>query len=393
MEEQHSPVTPFWYIAGVLYRWRRMIVAITGVATIVAIVVSLLLPKWYYASASVIAPESSGPNLSALLGDISSAAAALLGGGPSGDYVRYMAILNSRTMLEELIHRYNLIQDYGLEDSETPLEDALERLREKDLVMEIDDKYEFMRIGIYARTPEKAAEMANYLTEALNKRYAQLQTENAHRYRVYVEQRYHETRQALDSLREALQHFQEQYGVIELPSQTEAFLTHLATLKAEQARAEIEATALRLQYGPDNPQVQAARALVEAAQRKVEAFLQGQDVLLPVPLRQLPALGRRYAELMQDVLMYGEILKVVRPMLEQALFQEKQEHVAIQVLDPAVPPVKKARPKRMIIVFLTMLSALLLALFFALLLETWKRQSSYIQARLQAFVEKKPPSP
>ncbi len=383
MKEGHTPITPFWYVAGILYRWRRMILTATSIAAIVSVVVSLLLPKWYYASASVIAPESSGPNLSALLGDVSSAAAALIGGGPSGDYVRYMAILNSRTVLEDLIERFNLLKDYNLEDSETPLEDAIERLREKDMVLEVDDKYEFMRIGMYARTPEKAAEMANYLVHTLNERYAQLEAENARRYRLYVEQRYEETRRALDSLRMELQHFQEQYGVIELPTQTETFLTNLATLKAELAKSEIQAAALRLQYGADNPQVQAADALVEAARRKVQAFLNGQDVLLPVPLRQLPALGRRYAELMQDVLMYGEILKVVRPMLEQAYFQERKQNVAVQVLDPAIPPVKKARPKRMIIVFLTTLSVLLATLFLALLIESWRRQAPYIQQRLK----------
>ena len=382
-----TPRTPFWYILEITYRWRRFIISATGIAAIASVIISLLLPKWYFASTSVIAPESSGPNLTALLGDISSAAAALVGGGATGDYIRYMAILNSRSLLEKVVKEFDLIDEYGLQESETPLEDAIEQLREENLSIEVDEKYEYLKIGTYARTPEKAAHIANYLAEALNQRYNELHVENARRFRTYVEQRYQETNHTLDSLREVLQRFQEQYGIIELPTQTQTFLTQLATLKAELARAEIEYEALKLQYGSQNPQVQAAQTYLQASRKKIKAFLAGQDVLLPVPFKKLPEVARKYAEIMQEVLIHSEILKAVRPMLEQASFQEHQQTVAVQVLDPAVPPIKKARPRRMIIVFLTTLSVLLASFFLALAIETWRERAPHIQKRLQKITD------
>ena len=52
----------------------------------------------------------------------------LLGG--SGEYTRYLAILTSRSMMEDVVERFDLIRVYGIEDGPGALEDAVDRLRE-----------------------------------------------------------------------------------------------------------------------------------------------------------------------------------------------------------------------------------------------------------------------
>lgn len=95
--------------------------------------------------------------------------------------------------------------------------------------------------------------------------------------------------------------------------------------------------------------------------------------MMPVPIRQLPAVGRRYAELTVELTTQKAILEVVRPLYEQSVLTERQEVSAVQVLDPAIPPTRKAEPRRSLIVLgATASSGLLMVL--VVLVVVWLRQ-------------------
>ena len=113
--------------------------------------------------------------------------------------------------------------------------------------------------------------------------------------------------------------------------------------------------------------------------------MSGEGSLLPVAFDDLPAVANEYATLYRDVMMQGSILEVTRPLLEQARFDEERERTAVQVLDEAVVPEKKAKPRRAFIVITATLSAALIACALALLaawvgvrrlsLERWLRSA------------------
>ena len=58
---------------------------------------------------------------------------------------------------------------------------------------------------------------------------------------------------------------------------------------------------------------------------------------------------------------------------EQAKLHEAKDTPNIQVLDKAIPPEKKASPKRVIIVVVTFLISILFGLVFVTLLDRFKR--------------------
>ncbi|HLT48269.1 MAG TPA: Wzz/FepE/Etk N-terminal domain-containing protein [Rubricoccaceae bacterium] len=372
----------FWPLARVLYRSWRLVVGVTGAVAVLAVVISLLLPNWYAGTARVLLPESSGGGLSALIGDLSPIGASLFGGG-AGDYNRYLALLTSRTTLERAVDRFNLVEVYDLSESETPRESAAEELADN-IEFEVDLQYEFLEITTYDKDPERAAALTNFLVEELNRRNQELSAQNAATYRRYVEERYGEAEAELDSLRGEMQAFQEAHGVVELPEMTAAFLESVATARAQVTEAEIQYEALRAQYGEDNPQVQAARDVVMAARAAEQRLLGGAEAVMPVPLRDLPALGSEYARLYQELLIQAEILKTTRPLLEQARFEEQRERTAVQVVDEAVPPALKAKPRRSILVIVTTLSAFLLVVLFVVARDWLWRNRERIARELQA---------
>ena len=110
-------------ILYVLGKWRRFIAINVLVVTVVVAVISLLLPRWYRSTATILPPKNKD-----LLGFLGSAASSLrsidplkvLGGGQSSDdFYRYLAIVKSRTLLERVVKEFDLTTVYGIPKEES----------------------------------------------------------------------------------------------------------------------------------------------------------------------------------------------------------------------------------------------------------------------------------
>lgn len=372
------PNGALWFALALLYRHRGLIGGLTALVAVGAVVISLLLPVRFAASARVLPPESSG-GLGALIGNLSPVAASVLGGS-NDEYARYLAILHTRSLDERVVEHFDLVEDYGLTDEAHPVHAAIEELNER-TSFEVDMQFEFLKITVLDESPEQAAAMANFIVDELNRRNESLATEQAGAFRRYVEGRYEETLANLDSARLALQGFQERNGVVELPTMAQAYIESMATQRAALAQAEIRYRSLLAEYGPENPEVQAAQSAVEAARQAQSELLAGQDASLPVSMRRLPRLASEYARLYQDVLIQSQILEAAQPLYEQARFDEERDRTAVQVIDPATPPVRKAEPRRSLIVIAATLSGFLLAVLFVFLRDALRRyRAAFLRA-------------
>lgn len=363
-----------WTMAQLCYQWRRAIIGATFLSAIAAIIISLLLPKWYLGSAKVLLPESSSDGLiSSIIDDLGPAAATLLSTG-SGDYIRYRAILNSTSVMQNVVDEFDLIEVYDLEIGETTSQDVIDLLREN-VAFNVDDEYQFLSVDVLDRDPQRAADMANFFVQQLNQRNATMLAQNASLYRQFLETSVRDTEAKLDSSRAALQAFQEKFGVVDLPSQTEAFISSMAEIRSSIFEVEMQYEALRQQLGPDNSTTRSAQAASQAANREFGEILSGRDALLPVAQDSLPGVSRQYANLYQDVMIQTNILQIIRPLYEQARLDEQREKIAVQVLDPATKPVYKAKPQRTVIVIVSTISGFLMSIALILLL-SWYRSNS-----------------
>lgn len=375
-----------WLGVGVLLRWKWFIVAVTFLAGGAAVYLTLQMDNWYASSARVLPPEGGGGGgLSGLIGDLSPLASSVLGGGGGGgDYTRYLAILGSRNMLDTVVERFDLVDAYGLADEEYPFAKARTQLYEENLSFEVDLELEYLSITAFDKDPEQAAQMANFMVDELNRRNETLGVEGASRYRQYVEGRYRQIEAAMDSARAEMQAFQERNGVVELPTTAQAFVEALAESRSQVAQAEVQYEAIAALAGPEAPEVLAAQQALAAAQRNQRELEGGGESFMPIPLARLPAAASEYAALYQELLIQGALMENARPLYEQALFDEERERVAVQVLDEAIPPTRKARPGRSIMVILATLSAGLLACLFALAVAWLRRNREHIAANLRA---------
>jgi capsule polysaccharide export protein KpsE/RkpR len=218
----------------------------------------------------------------------------------------------------------------------------------------------------------------------LNERHVALTSESARQNREFVETRVREAEADLDSTLRALQAFQEENGVIELESQVQAMLSSVAEVQARVAEAEIQYRALAQQLGDDNPQVRAAREVRNAARAEVRRLTGGSEELMPVAIAEMPALSRSYAMLRQELLIQAEILEFIRPLYEQARMEERRAMDAVQVLDPAVPPFRKAAPRRSLLCISAVVGAFLIASMFVIAQAWLRNNAGHIATRINS---------
>ena len=370
-----------WWAAAVVWRRKWWVLAATVVVAGLAVWLTLQIPDRYRAETRVLLPDSGSSSLTALLGRSSSAAAALLGGG-GGGYTRYLAILTSRSAMEDVVERYDLVRQYETQEKPDPLAAAVGTLSERtDFDVSLD--FDYLAVQVLDEDPQQAARMANTFVEILNRENIALNQESASTNRVYLERRLERSQADLDSLMAEMQGLQERYGVIEPESQSAAFMESLGSASALVAEADVNYQMLRSELGDENEQTQTAAAGLAAARAQRDRLTSGDDAVMPVAVGQLPAVGRRYAQLQQGILLQGEVLKEVQPLYEQALLAERRRADAVQVIDPAVPPKRKVEPKRSLIVIAATLSAFLVALAVALALALWRAHGPAVVGRLR----------
>ncbi len=244
----------------------------------------------------MLLPESGSDGIvSSLIDDLGPAAASLLSSG-SGDYIRFRAILNSTSVMTRVVDSFDLVSVYELEPSNTSTQDAIDLLRSH-VEFNVDDEFQYLSIDVHDRSPERAAELSNFFVSELNQKNAELLSQNAGLYRTFLQSSVIETSNKLDSARSDLQTFQETNGIVDLPIQTEAFLTTMAEIRSSIFEVEIRHEALEKQFGPNNPATRSAGAAARAANQKFGNMLDGNDELLPVAQDSLPGLIKQFANL------------------------------------------------------------------------------------------------
>lgn len=368
-----------WDALRHLYRARRLIAGLTTVAAAGAVLLSLLLPNWYRASTRVLPPVGNGlnPLASQFLSNLPGLWGSVLGSFGTAGYERYLSILSSRTMHERVVDHFNLVAVYKLEGKKHPREAAIEKLQDN-VSFDVDPDFEYLEISVLDRDPQRAADIANFMVAELNRINADLLTQSARRYRQYIEHRYYEALARLDSVLDAQQAFHERYGLFDLQAQARGFLEYVAKLRAEALQTEMQYEALRAQFGNDNPQVRLLAEMKATAERRYRDAFAGQERLLPVPQQEIPTALRQYVELERERLLQTRILEVLAPLYEQARFEEERRIEAVQVVDPAVPPVKKAKPRRLLIIPGITLAVFALAVLFVLAYAWWQEQRALL---------------
>ena len=104
-------------------------------------------------------------------------------------------------------------------------------------------------------------------------------------------------------------------------------------------------------------------------------------------LNDVPDLGLKYARLYREVMLQEKILEFLLPQYEQAKIQEAKDTPTVQVLDEAVIPVKRVKPKRAFFVLFCGALSLFVSICTILLIESFNNLQYKSPERYEKIVK------
>lgn len=353
----------------IVARRRKFIVWFVLICSLLAAGIAAVSPKWYKSTSSVFPAEqtSFSSGLESLSALARSFGGVRLGAGQHSDLERYMAILNSESVLLRVIERFDLTRVYEI--VRYPREKTIKALL-SNTEFDYTDEGGIM-ISVYDTDPQRAADMANYFVEVLNETNTRMLAQNAKANREFIGQRVDSGRVDLRRAENALRQFQEESGMMINPDAGSSGVPAVAELYLMKERKEVEIGILERMVDPDNPSLRNARLELSEIKRKVD---------------KLPEVGVGSLRLYRDVYIQQKIMEFLIPLYEQAKVEEQRATPSVIVLDHAKVAERKAKPKISMYGLLAFVVSSILALLAVFILEGYNRLKRLQPGRLNEIV-------
>jgi len=334
----------------------RFIIFFTFCVSVLAIVISLLLPQWYSGTAKVIRPQSQ-------ILDMSSFQVKTMGllGATDGITNRYLSILESRGIKEYMCRKYDLMDAYRVKY----FDKAIERF-EDNYKIDVGDHAE-ISITIYDRDQERVADMTNdvvYLLDSIN---ISLASQYGKEERAFIEAQLMDILDSLAILENELLRFMEKHNVLSVEDQVRTQVQYAADLKYQIMIKEMELKIMR-QTRQNELLIESHEIMVNEMKKQYDKLFMP-DKELFINLKQAPDITIFMKKVERQLAYFNEVLMFVGPLYEQAKITEAKAVPTFEVLDYAHRPDRKAKPKRAIIVIAAFMFALLTSGVYVLLKE------------------------
>lgn len=372
-EQQNQQAYGVFEAVTVVAKRKKLVIGVTLLVGIVATVGSTFIHNVYTGTSQIMPPQPQS-GTSALLGQLSSLSGAMgqsLGVKNPND--TYVAMLNSRTVSDNLVKRFKLADVYDKTsptDTRTALALATSIFSGKDgiITIQVDDEQ-----------PARAAQLANGYVEELQKLTQVLAVTEASQRRLFFEKQLLTAKQGLADAEVALKQVQVRTGLIQLTGQAEVIIRTVAELKAQIGAKEVGLGSMRTFATTSNPEyirLQQELSELRAQLRKLETGSNSGNGDVSVSTSQVPQAGLEYIRKVRDVKYFETIFELLSKQYEIAKIDEAKQSSVIQVLDAAVVPDKKTKPARSILVIMLTLAAFVIMSAYALFSDWLKRIKS-----------------
>ncbi|MAD51696.1 MAG: Wzz/FepE/Etk N-terminal domain-containing protein [Candidatus Marinimicrobia bacterium] len=376
----------------ILWKEKKFVAKNIAIVAITSIIIAFVLPKWYSSEATIL---SSGAGNFNILSSISPIPIADFGlSSISEDINTFIAILNSRSIKEYMVRKFDLINRYDEKD----LEYAMIAFEDK-MELEITEEGT-LKISVIDKNPELAKTMVEELLTKLDSVNQKLSMDKGRYNREFLEQRLNQTKIDLANAEVRLKEFQEETGIIDILTQIEAQYESYSQLYSQEMQAYTELFSLKAQtevqlnvskatLSPDNPTVKRFEVMLFEQEKQLDQVTskldkQLQEVILGldeneqknlsknklskipkmIEFKSFPELAMENARLLREVTIQNTLLELLLPQFETARLEESKNIPTLQVIDEPKVAINKVKPIRSLIVIASVIMGFLLSVVY-----------------------------
>jgi uncharacterized protein involved in exopolysaccharide biosynthesis len=351
-----------------LLKWKRLIVSIILSCVVFTIITGLLMPKTYRAETRILPPQQNNAGLAAqLLNQVGGSITGISGILDTNNQKElYVGMLQSRTILDNIITKFDLKTLYHVKTSE----EARKKLKQK-INIQSEQKSDLIFITAEDKDPQRAADIANSFVDELRKLSKKLAVTEAAQRRLFFEEQLKETKEALINAEEAVKGFQEKTGVLHVEEQVKAVIKNIAQLRAEIAAKEVDIKVLKTYAKPSNPDLQKAETTLRGMKEELSKleFKSGTSKNPMMPVGRMPSVGTEYIRKLRDIRFNEALYELFLKQYELAKLDEARDATVIQVIDKAIVPEKKIKPNILNMVVISSIVSFFVSVFTAYFLE------------------------
>lgn len=357
---------------SVVVRWRSILFFNVITITILAAIVSLVLPKKYTSTGKLLPPLLSGESM-----EISGISSMLAGAGlPVGMGATpsdlFSALLKSRTVLDSVIERCELKGYYKKKTMVETREYLIKVTR-----IEVSPEG-IISISVIDKDPNMAAKISSSYIKHLDKLNRETSMTVGKRNRLFLEERLKEVKDDLEMVEDSVKKFQERHHIVSLPDELEQAVSIMSDLLARKITKEIELGMIRMYATEENPEVIKINKEISLIEKQLKDIGYEPDpkkfgVGFSVPLKDVPEISLTLARLMRDVEVKQEVFAVLTEQYEKAKLREVRDTPTVEVLDKPEPPEKRSFPKRTKIVIVAFVLSLFVGIGLAFFSEYTNR--------------------
>jgi uncharacterized protein involved in exopolysaccharide biosynthesis len=353
----HFPVTPqrearLIDLVIVLAKYKKQIVLVPAAVAVLSAALSFALPNVYKAGTKLLPPQQAQSTAAALLSQIGGAAGMAAGvAGLKNPNDLYIGMLKSRTIADRMIARFDLKQHYDTELQEK----TRKKLDENTFITSGKDG--LITIEVEDEDQKLVAKLTNAYVEELQKLTRVLAVTDASQRRMFYETQLEQSKNGLAKAEMALKAHLDTSGMVSVDTESKAVLETAAKLKAQLSAKEIQLDSMKAFVTPTHPDYRRAEEELASLRSELSKLESGRrDRTDPAP-SAVSERGLNNIQLLRNVKYYQMLYELLAKQYEIARLDEAKEPSVIQVLDPAVEPEKRFKPKRLLITLLSTMLA------------------------------------
>jgi tyrosine-protein kinase Etk/Wzc len=353
-----------------LAKHKRLVFGLPAAVAVISAAISLAFPNIYQANAKLLPPQQPQSGASAILSQLGGFAGMAAGvSGLKNPNDLYIGMLKSRTMADKLIAEFDLKKVYDT--------DSLEKARKKltDQTVISTGKDGLITIDVEDESPQRVAKIANaYVVQLTNLTKVLAITDAAQR-RAFYEAQLETAKNNLANAEAALKGSLDTRGVISVDVDSRAILETVARLRAQVSAKEVQLSSMRSFVTNSNPDYKRTEEELTSLRLELSRLENGRANSTSIANQSSgnKQAGLENIKVLRDVKYYQMLYELLAKQYELARLDEAKDPSIIQVLDSAVVPEKKVKPKRSLIVIFSTIFGFILSIGAAFLLEAKRK--------------------
>ena len=311
-----------------IYKWRKALMIIGGIAAISSAVVSLIIPN-KYKSTVILFPTTTSSVSKALLNNNPNAKQDILQFGAEEESEQMIQVLNSDEILNKVAAKYHLATHYGIDTSAEFSRTSLIREYQGNVSVKRTE-YMSVQIDVLDKDPQYACNIANDIADLYDSTKQRIRKERAMQGLKIVEQTYRKLESEVATMQDSLNKLMK-LGVNDYESQSDRLNEALA------------------------------KAILDG---KTAAAKTLQD-----QLKIVSTYGEAYMSLRDNLEFQRKSLSEIKGKYEEAKVDAEQTLPDKFIVNRAYPSERKSYPIRWLIVVVTVISTQLLSILAIIVLE------------------------